>query len=100
MLGFRAEFENADWCLLVHGETPGKAKSRFLRIDPCDGWDGGYTDIRLTRIPGLDNRPITFENAHTAGFHYAYEEEGEPDFDYEKAFSNECDCPICRAKGD
>ncbi len=79
-----------EWCSLVHGETPGEAKSRFQ-----DEFDVDFTTIGLKRIPGLDDKPITYENAKAAGFEYT-------DVDTEDLlgpdqFANYCPCEICRA---
>lgn len=42
----------------VHGETPGKAKSKMCRT--CfTGTD--FTDLRPMRIPELDDKPLTTE---------------------------------------
>ena len=84
-----------DWCGLVHGETPGKAKSRFCANSILESWD--FLAVRLRRIPGLDDKPITYENAKAAGFEFAGEE-GEP-LD-PKYFENDCSCEICKKGGE
>jgi hypothetical protein len=95
MKAYRAEFEDSGWCILVHGETRGKAKSRFMQVQP-DPWlaDTDYwNDIRLLRIPGLDNKPITFANTAAAEFFYV-DSETDKILDANEFF-NFCDCEIC-----
>jgi hypothetical protein len=87
MLAFVGTFREEEWCTLIHGETRGKAKSRFER---CNPGGGRYTDIQLRKLPGQDDLPFTFLNAKAAGFEYENEDETIP------GFINDCDCPICR----
>ena len=91
-----AKFVNEDWGCLVHGETREKAKHRFMRIEPS-GWaeHDWWTDIRLRRIPGLDDKPITYDSAKEAGFEYE-EEADDPMPLPPEEFYNFCDCEICR----
>lgn len=91
---YQAEFEDGEWCVLIHGETAGKAKARFMRVQP-DPWfdESMWVEIRLKRVPGLDDKSITFENCQAAGFNYT-DEYGEPG--PESQFYNYCDCPICK----
>ena len=56
-----------EWCDLVHAETRGKACA-YIRDVIDTGLD--FIDFRAVRLPGLDNKPITYENAVEAGFHY------------------------------
>jgi hypothetical protein len=93
---YHAFIENAEVGTLVHGETPGKAKYRFLRCEPS-GWleRSDYEFIRLRRLPACDDKPFTYETATSAGFVY-YDENGE-ELD-EKYFTNDCDCEICHPK--
>lgn len=88
MLAFIATFNEEDWCTLIHGETRGKAKARFVRCNL--GSELPYTDIRLRRLPGQDDLPFTSLNSKAAGFEYDVEDETIP------GFINDCDCPICR----
>lgn len=82
-----------EWiCTLVHGETPGQAKTRAIGHGALETAE--YLDVRLTRLPGLDDKPITFENAKSSGFEYVYEDGSEPI--PENEFTNECGCEICR----
>jgi hypothetical protein len=92
MLAFRAQMEDSDWCTLVHGETRGKAKSRFHRVNPASWGSNEFIYIRLRRLPGLDNLPFTFENCGQAGFHFI-DEYGEELM--EADFHNDCDCETC-----
>ena len=94
MKAYRAEFDEDEWCVLVHGETAGKAKARFMRVQPDPWFDKSmWTEIRLKRIPGCDDKPFTFENCQAAGFYYL-DEDGESSLESE--FYNYCDCPICK----
>ena len=93
MLAFVAQFKNSEWVTLIHGKTRGKAKYNFMRWNP-DVWidNSMWNEIRLRRLPGLDDKPITFENAKAAGFEYSYD-----DFDFESnLFINDCRCEICK----
>ena len=94
MKAYRAAFDQEEWCVLVHGETAGKAKARFMRVSPNPWFDNSmWTEIRLLRVSGLDDKPITFENCQIAGFNYL-DEEDEPS--PESQFYNYCNCPICK----
>jgi len=98
-----AELEGAEWCTLVHGETRGKAKSRFARSDLIDYLDSEtWNDIRLRRLPGCDNKPFTYENSKNAGFLYRdLEREDEfnnPVYCPPEDFINDCNCAICSNK--
>lgn len=44
-------------CTLVHGETPGLAKSSAMNHGACENVE--YCDVRLTRLPGCDDKPFT-----------------------------------------
>ena len=85
---------HADWIMLVHGETVGKAKSNFMRWEPS-GMFFEYTDLRANRISKWDDLPITHKNATAAGFQYRcdYDELG---YEIEIEFINDCKCHICR----
>ena len=92
MLGFVAHYKDGEFCALVHGETRGKAKARFHQEFGFDTWDC-WENIRLRRLPGLDDKPITYQNAFDAGFVYEDNEDGDigPD-----EFVNTCNCSICK----
>jgi len=50
--------------------------------------------MRAKRIPGLDNKPITYQNAKDAGFQYWDDDAGDcllPEF-----FNNDCRCELCK----
>jgi hypothetical protein len=92
MLAFVARFEGEEWCSLVHGETRGKAKSRFYRAW-ADGWNS-WNEVRLRRLPGQDDTTFDYETAKAAGFEYHDEYgDGSP-----AEFMNDCDCEICGGK--
>lgn len=91
MKGWVGKFKGEEWCMLVHGETAAKAKNNFHRWEPS-GY-GEYVIIRVHRIPGLDDKPITRENARNAGF--SYYDESRVTLD-DIHFVNDCRCKICR----
>ena len=85
-----------DWCSLVHEETRGKACAYIMnKVDPGDG----FIHFRAIRLPGLDDKPITYGNACEAGFHYL-DEYQKPLFppEADEYFINDCSCEICKPK--
>ena len=80
------------WCTLIHAETRGKA---IYEVQSTYN-TGDFTDYRAVRLPGLDDKPITYENAAAAGFLYLDDTDGEPAPSNE--FLNECRCEICRGE--
>jgi hypothetical protein len=101
MKAYFAQYKNEDWGTLIHGETRGKAKSRFSRCDPSgEYYHGMWNKIQLTRVPGLDDKPFTYENGKAADWLYLsedYDENGRMSIS-ELDWFNDCDCEIC--KGD
>lgn len=101
MKAYKAEFLGEDWCTLIHGETEGRAKANFLRWNPMTSEREVFTEIRLTRLPELDDLPITYETATAAGFEYEYDEDTyNPPIDPEALFTNDCQCRICKEHED
>lgn len=97
MLAYVGELKDEEWCILVHGETRGKAKSRFASCNPeapLDRYD--FTFIRLQRFPALDNKPFTRSTLDEADFHFSNENEDDP---ATRIFVNDCDCPLCNRRG-
>jgi hypothetical protein len=94
-----ARFEGEEWGTLIHGETRGKCKSRFMRCNPMGSPDpDSFQDIRLKRVSGLDGKPFTFENAVAANFWF-YDEDGETKIEDPKEFGfPDCDCEICQGE--
>ena len=93
MKAWIAQYKDEDWVMLVHGETRSKAKSNFQQWNPM-AYERDFIDIRVIRLPGLDNLPITYDNAKNAGFEYWDDWDGaivERDM-----FVNDCSCEICR----
>lgn len=88
MLAFRAEWLDSDWATLVHGKTSGEAKMRFKNMGLDDG---DFIDVRVRRIPELDDKPFTYANV--PGNFIPLDDDGEtiPEKDYR----NECNCPLC-----
>ncbi len=88
-----------EWVMLVHAETRGKAKTTVMGIT---GGDYNFTDFSAKRIPGLDDKPITYQNAKEAGFQYTdlvgTEEIDEDGYLLEKYFINDCRCDICKGE--
>lgn len=97
LLAYIAKFEGEEWVTLVHGATRAKAKYRFLRVNPSSFGGGDYVDIRLTRLPGQDDKPFTYDNANVAGFRYDFDEDHP--LPEETGWSEtDCDCELCREK--
>jgi hypothetical protein len=76
-----------EWVSLFHADTSGKAKLRGLEEYNLDS----FTDMRAKRLPELDNKPITYQNAKDAGFEYL-DDGGKLEAMY---FFNDCRCEIC-----
>ena len=90
-------YEN--WCVLIHAETRGKAKAAG-----CGEIDSEFTEVNVRRLPGLDDKPITYENAKEAGFRYTdpdggiYDEDQSEYYLRPEEFTNYCRCDVCRNK--
>ena len=84
-----------EWCSLFHADTAGRAKLRGLEEYNLDD----FTTMRAKRLLGLDNKPITYQNAKDAGFQFSdggYLEDGNGDGNLlPELFSNDCRCDIC-----
>jgi hypothetical protein len=94
MRAYIAAYDGAEWCTLIHGETRGKAKYRFLRCEPSgEGNVSMFTEVRLTRLPGCDNQPFTDETIKATGFKFSTDETPPG---YIEPFVNDCDCWICK----
>lgn len=96
-----------EYCFLIHGETRSKAKYRAYRCDPAGPhnhgeWETLMFDFKLKRLPLLDNKPITYENAKVAGFEYESEETDEHGdrlmAPAEEFPGSDCDCRVCKGK--
>ena len=91
LFAYYASFDGAEWVLVVHGETRGKAKQRFSKIEPSgDYWRGLWNDIRLTRLPEWDDKPFKPGIEYNQLF-----SEGD---DYVGYMPVDCDCPLCRGE--
>lgn len=97
MLAFIGTIEGEEWCMPVHGETRGKAKSNFWK---WSGVQAGFWStkedflfIRLTRFPELDDKPFTPANLEASGWHYT-DEDGEPISN--DNFIIDCRCSVCK----
>jgi hypothetical protein len=53
-----------EWNELTHANTAGKAKVAIMK---SIGFDN-YIYLGAKRLPGLDDKPITYQNAKDAGF--------------------------------
>ncbi|MBU0791725.1 MAG: hypothetical protein KKC55_14845 [Gammaproteobacteria bacterium] len=84
-----------EWCSLVHAETRGKACAYIKDIIDTEL---DFLDFRAIRIPGLDNKPITYLNTVKAGFRYQIEDDvyNPPIFTKPEYFVNDCNCKICK----
>jgi len=80
-----------EFCSLFHAETRGRAK---LKIKECFGLSVDFIDICATRLPALDDIPITYENAKEAKFEYFDQDTGKKLAKEE--FVNDCHCDICK----
>jgi hypothetical protein len=78
-----------EYCGLFHADTEGQAK---LRMMYCYGGDD-YLQYRARRLPGLDGKPITYQNAKDAGFEYSDGDSSRLLSELE--FINDCQCHIC-----
>lgn len=99
ILAFVVRFEGEDWCTLIHGETRGKAKARFMDAWSLEAKD--WNSIRMRRLPGQDDKPFTHEIAKAAGFSYSTGEEDENGDDITcgpEEFTHDCYCELCRAE--
>lgn len=86
-----------DWCTLMHAETRGQA---ITAATNHVSYGDEFTEFRALRLPGLDDKPITYENAKAAGFEYEPDRWFDCDADQasynESIFSNDCPCEICK----
>ena len=94
-LAYIARFAGEDWVQLCHGQTRGQALARFVRTCPLAMEYCNYEDVRLTRLPGCDDKPLTQDNAKAAGFEFT-EEDGGPLPEWWE-WENLCDCEVCKA---
>jgi len=82
-----------DGCILIHAETRGKAMHLGQNELDCDV----FIEMRAVRIKGLDDKPITYQNADDVGFHYTDPEHGDEDgYMLPEHFTNYCECDICK----
>ena len=95
-LAFIARFAGEDWVQLIHGQTRGQAKARFVRTCPLTADEGRFEDVRLRRLPGCDDKPLTQENAKAAGFEFTEEDGGPLPERWE--WDNSCDCEVCKVR--
>jgi len=81
-----------EYCALFHAETRGKAKLRMIE----NYGDNDFLAYRAKRLPGLDDKPITYQNAKDAGFEYTQDDS--EILAPESEFINDCRCDICKAE--
>ncbi len=79
-----------EWVTLVHAKTTGKAK-----VEVASWFGSDFLSLNAKRLPGLDDKPITYQNALDAGFQYTTDELGD-EFTPEYQFINDCNCDICK----
>ena len=82
-----------EWCTLMHAESSGKAK--VLTMRQIDGDD--FLEFRARRVPGLDDRPINYENAKAAGFEYRGDYYSDDLLLPTEEFINDCPCEVCKS---
>lgn len=85
-------FYGEQWCVLLHADTRGKAQALAMGLDHGDN---DFVRYRAIRLPGLDDKPITFDNAHEAGFHY-YDDYDDGIPIEPEDFFNDCRCELCK----
>jgi len=78
-----------EWTTLIHADTAGKAKAIVMRFFDYDE----FIAFSARRLPQMDNRPFTYQDAKDAGFEYL-DDCGEPIKPEE--FINDCSCDICK----
>ena len=77
-----------DWCVIVHADTRGEARTKGTYVQFDD-----FIDMRATRLPSLDDQLITNENLIDAGF--PEKPHGIPiDF---TSYIFDCRCEICKS---
>jgi hypothetical protein len=81
----------AEWCTLIHAETPGKAKSAVMEIFACE-----YLELTAHWLPGMDGKPFTYQAAKEAGFWYLDDWDGDPI--PPEDFIDDCPCEICEGE--
>ena len=87
-------YKDAEWIMLVHGETANQAKSRFCRCEPT-GDPTAYTDVRVWRLPAWDDKPFVDCPEIRRTFQCdRYDDDGNEVWD--SPFINDCRCPLCR----
>ena len=79
-----------EWMTLMHADTRGKAIQSAR-----DNVDGGesFIDFRAIRVPGLDDKPFTWNNVDAEEVGYV-DEDGNPL--QENEYFNDCRCSICK----
>ncbi len=99
MRAYYCEFIEEGWVELIHGDSRGRAKYRFLRCTSGLADRSMWNDIRIHRIPSLDDKPFTQANLDAQNdFHFEpNEDDGEGNGIFDGPFINVCDCPICKA---
>ena len=95
LLAFYAQYENEDYCTVVHAKTRGKAKWRFARVDPAGNYDPSmWNEIRLKRLPEWDDKPFVRGEEYNQLFSPdSYNDAGDPVYDGYSWI--DCDCPLC-----
>ena len=94
MKAWIGKYSGEGWVMLMHGETKGKAKANFHAWNPDARQRNDFVEVRVRRIPALDNLPFTYDNARDAGFYYQ-DEDGTAL--HEPYLINDCICEICKA---
>lgn len=94
-----------EFCGLFHAETRGQAKMAFIDAYGLDVIE--FIDVGARRVIELDDKPITYENAKSAGFYarkvgfddYVHADNSwELEYIKKEEFINDCHCKICRGE--
>lgn len=81
-------FVPEEWGEIVHAETRGKAKAIIMHEFGVED----FTYMSATRVKGLDDKPITYQNCIDAPFNWL-DEDGRPLKEID--FYNVCRCEVC-----
>jgi hypothetical protein len=85
MKAYVVKFKGQEWCDFTHAETAQEARKLFWRAWAYEG--GDFIDVRATRIPELDDKPLVSKNISEI---YGFQE-----WD---SSTDTCKCELCTRK--
>ena len=85
MKAYIVKFAGEEWCDFTHAKTAQDARKLFWREWAHEG--GEFIDVRATRVPDLDDKPLIAE-AISGVYGYA-------DWDTD---TDTCRCELCKAE--